>query len=289
MAAHTSRWAPRALTLALLAAAGWAQAATPLLGLYTFENANGDFANVVDASGNGKNPVSIGAVNVTTGGQGYEGEAAVFTPASHLAPTGGFEVALDISQGANPSGLSIGAWVNLAATGTAQGANTFFSHDDGGWDRGVWYNRDTSRWETMAYGALSGGASSSMNPGDWHLIVTTFDGSVGSNVQMYLDGTYIGQASFNEDASSTAPYLRFGAYDNGGTTEPFAGRMDNVFVFGGVLTQQDITTINANGLAGVQQVAGVAPAVPEPETYALMAAGLGVLGWVRRRRTTTGR
>ena len=29
---------------------------------------------------------------------------------------------------------------------------------------------------------------------------------------------------------------------------------------------------------------GIAAAVPEPETYALMLAGLGVLGWMRRRR-----
>ncbi len=282
MNTRTSVWAKHALIATLLGTAGMTQAATPLLGLYTFEGANGNFSNVVDASGNGKNPVSIGAVSVTTGGQGYEGEAAVFTPASYIAPTGGFEVDISITPGANANGLTIGAWVNLAAQGTAQGANTFFSHDNGGWDRGVWYNRDTNRWETMAYGALSGGAASSMNPGDWHLIVTTFDGAQGSTIKMYLDGTFIGQAAFNE-SGSTAPYLRFGAYDNSGTTEPFAGRMDNVFVFGGILSQQDITTINQSGVAGVQQVAGISAAVPEPETYAMLMAGLGVLGWARRR------
>jgi glycerophosphoryl diester phosphodiesterase len=39
---------------------------------------------------------------------------------------------------------------------------------------------------------------------------------------------------------------------------------------------------------GVAAVAAVA-AIPEPETYALMLGGLGVVGWVARRRRATGR
>lgn len=35
--------------------------------------------------------------------------------------------------------------------------------------------------------------------------------------------------------------------------------------------------------AGFEQTRGV-PVIPEPETYALMLAGLGALGWVARRR-----
>jgi hypothetical protein len=31
------------------------------------------------------------------------------------------------------------------------------------------------------------------------------------------------------------------------------------------------------------------PPIPEPETYALMAAGLGVVGWVARRRKVAAR
>ncbi|MDP4299069.1 LamG-like jellyroll fold domain-containing protein [Leptothrix discophora] len=271
------------LLAAGLACAAQAQAATPLLGLYTFEGANGNFGNVVDASGNNKNPVSYGAVSVTTGGQGYQGEAARFSPASYLAPTGGFEVDINITQGVNPNGMTIGGWINLASERTAQGANTFFSHDNGGWDRGVWYNRDTNTWQSRAYTALSGSSSSSaMNIGQWYFVVATFDGSVGNNVNMYLDGRYIGQTPFGEDGNP-APYLRFGAYDNNSTTEPFSGRMDNVFVFGGVLSQNEINTIQQGGVAGIQQVAGVSP-VPEPETYAMMLAGLGVIGSIARRR-----
>jgi hypothetical protein len=40
------------------------------------------------------------------------------------------------------------------------------------------------------------------------------------------------------------------------------------------------------GLIG-SGTADVAAPVPEPETYALMLAGLGVLGWASRRRKLT--
>jgi hypothetical protein len=272
------------LAAGLLTHAGAALAAEPLLGLYTFEQADGRFDRVVDASGQGRHPVSSGGVAVTTGHQGLEGEAAIFRPATPESPARGFEVEIDITPGAHPDGLTIGGWVNLAVSGDRRGANTFFSHADSPDDRALWYNRATSAWEAMAYRSLQGTPPSSMTAGEWHLIVATFDG----RVRLYLDGHPIGQTEF-KGRGPASRRLRFGALDGAGSPESFVGRMDNLFVFGSVLTPAQIRMIQAHGLAGVQQVAGlrqVAGVLPRsvPEAGGLMLAGLGVLGWAVHRR-----
>jgi len=287
------RLARRALSVIALGAATICAQASPLIGLYTFENANGNFANVVDASGNGKNPkfFETSTVSVTTGGQGYQGEAAKFSPNGWtfngqnpaVSSGGGFTVGIDIKPSAGD--LTIGGWLKLMPTAATAPYPlfTFFSHDDGCWDRGLWLNSMAGNWQTTG-GTNCGGpqnTGATMSTNAWHLVVLSM---AGVNASLYIDGVYQSTTVANDTGSSAAD-LRFGAFDRSGSTEPWNGLMDNLFVFQSALTAADVTKIQANGLDGIRQVAGLAAAtdVPEPGSLALVGLAIAGLGFSRRR------
>lgn len=283
------------LSGALLGAAG--VHAAPLTAFYDFEGANGNFANVVDASGNGKNPVSwdTKTVSVTTGGLGYEGEAVKFTPTGSSLnnapgqPTSGtgFEVAINIAP--NQGDLTIGGWLKLKTTSATAGnpRYTFFGHDDGCWDRGLWLDKQRGgAWQTTGGANCAGpqNTGATMSEDLWHFVVVSM---AGTNASLYIDGL-LQSTTPSHDTGSANPRLRFGAFDNSGGTEPWEGWMDNIFVFSSALNAAEVSTINRLGAAGVLQVAGLTSnAVPEPGTLGLLGAAGLAFALSRRRSQAT--
>jgi PEP-CTERM motif/CHRD domain len=55
-------------------------------------------------------------------------------------------------------------------------------------------------------------------------------------------------------------------------------------LFAGAAAGRAYVNIHTPGTYAAGEIRGFLPAVPEPGTYALMLAGVGVLGWAARRR-----
>ncbi len=113
-----------------------------------------------------------------------------------------------------------------------------------------------------------------------------------SNLKIELVGSSIKTAILNIDASADG-FVRF--FDASGPDGVFAlgGNGNNFFTATGVNTFLSFTTYTGtlNNLTQAQlavdvkqvRIGEVAP-IPEPETYALMMAGLGAIGFMARRR-----
>jgi hypothetical protein len=280
--------ASRLAGAALLAAVSMGASAAPtLLGFYTFEGANGNFANVKDVSGNNNDPVSVannGSVTVTTGNQGYQGEAARFAPDTGYVPNTGFEVPIDISP--SQGDLTIGGWVKLNPTSNTYGLNTFFGHDNGCWDRGLWYG--SSGWEITGQANCSGPTQTgvTMDFDVWRFVAVSF---AGTNATLYIDGVQKATAtSFDSQSGSYgvggSPLLRIGAFDGDSGVEPWEGFMDNVFIMRGALDAVQIADINSQGAAGILAFSSQTTSANVPEPGSLALLGMGLLGAAVARR-----
>jgi hypothetical protein len=91
--------------------------------------------------------------------------------------------------------------------------------------------------------------------------------------QLYLDGNPVGSGAAHVDPS-TANYSNFWLGRSQFSQDPFYnGSLDELRTYDSALSGSQVM---ADYVAG--------PTVPEPSTFALLAAGLGLAGWVWRRR-----
>ena len=211
---------------------------------------------------------------VTPGGStpsfvdGYEGKAASFNGSDSF-----LRVALDVNPSAMPR-MTWGAWV---APVDASPIRQVLSHDDAGFDRSI--GIDSRGGSGSGYAAFNGSGVSRVGAAPaldrWTFLAARYDESTAA-MTFWVDDASV---SLTSQFGSGNTFFRIGS--NPGFGEYFAGRIDNVFVFDEALSDAQIASIRAGGAAAIMPV-------PEPEAYALMLAGLGLIGWqVRRRQART--
>jgi hypothetical protein len=153
------------------------------------------------------------------------------------------------------------SWENILGVSNRQSDNAFY----------VEPGNHLQVWPT-------GGGPSIFTFGEYHRVSLTNNGA--GHVTAYLDGVF--QFDLNSSSMDFSSYaaanpnrlIHFFA-DNlvGGGQEEFAdGRVAMIRLYDIELTSQQIETLP------------VAAPVPEPETYAMMLAGLGLLGVMTRRK-----
>jgi hypothetical protein len=247
------------LLAAALAAALVPQSANAaLIGLYQFNDA-ADLGR--DSSGASNHASNNGA---SFANAGYQGGAASFQGTSWLTAP------INVAAGARPK-LSWGAWAKPAAGGGSQQA--LLSSDNGDFDRQLMIDsRSGTAWSALTgTGVLSSGEVPSTS--GWTFIAGVYDQTL-QKMTFYVNGE-----SYNADTAFGPSLDVFTIGRNATFTEYFSGLIDNVFVYDEALSGSDIARIREQGFP--------AASVPEPETWAMLLVGFGLVGAMTRRRSAT--
>ncbi len=212
-----------------------------LVGYWKFDEGTGSSATDWSGSGN------TGTWNGTLGSQwinGKFGTAGVFNGTNNYVNNG-------TSTTAEPTTITLSAWIKTTSAGTTSTANTIFDKTRGasngsaylfdvGGDIGVGHAGklefamfNGSAW-TAVYSNLS------VNDGIWHHVVATYDLQ---NMKLYVDGKLD-----NTLATTMAiPYngtqsLYIGAYNNAGTCF-YNGSIDEARVYKRAMTSAEVTQL----------------------------------------------
>ena len=228
-----------------------------LLGYYEFE---GDYE---DSSGNGNTAEPIDDPEITDGG--FRGQGVEFMPGG-----GGGGAKVDIPIDGHPFENPVITWGAWANSNTDSSFDGFMSIDNGGWDRGIFLNRNNDTWG-IASGAGPDEPGPPVTVGEWQYVVGTFNFD-DDRITLYVgdaDPTNPTTESLERfDAAQTAaePTIEIGRYDN----QDFDGFVDDAFVFDDELDIHQVNAIRNLRLSSVD----FSPIEAE-QLFALFDAGSG--------------
>jgi len=190
---------------------------------------------------------------------------------------------LSIRQAVLAAALAVGATASQAATfeciaGTAGDCALATSSITWTWDGSLFtVTNGSTGYVSEVYFDLSAGMAASFASGTGTVLFTpgASPGSLpaGASVGFFSD------ASFDSDGGKGPPVNGI----NNGESASFTitGALLGSFDAGDIAAGLHVRSLASES---VSLVTTTVSAVPEPETYALMLAGLGVIGWLARRR-----
>ena len=277
------------LTCLVLVLSVAGNASAQLLVHYTLDETSGTIAS--DSSGKGNDGIIDGDPNWVAGWIGgaleFNGDDFITLPAS--------------TMGLRSDTGSVAFWINMAEV--AGGINTIWWGGDNTTGGGMGPENEmhihveqfvSNIWEggelcfRVLHGPLihlhsdpeKGDASVPGNPpvnpvlmndSQWHHVVGTW-GDADGNVNLYLDGVLLQQAAYTTP-SYPLSNIYLGQMANGGRT--YRGLLDDVQIYGGALTEQEIQAVMAGG-----EILSLAAALPEPANQATEVPRDPVLSWL---------
>jgi len=254
----TSRILSVAVTVLLLATSPLH--AFTLVGEYLFEDAT-DLGR--DSSGLGNNGVAAASLTQVAGRASFS-QAAFFNGSNS-------NVVIDSLTGYDGlPGFSLTAWVKLASD--TSGYDGVISQDTGACCETRLLLSPQHHPYINAHQHADKHLTGATVPLDqWvHLTLTAETTGANATARVYIDGQeVIGSPQFFDVLGSSAGFKTYIGAGEGGTAHPIKGVIDDVRIYDGVLTAEDIRQIMA---------------IPEPATLALL--GLGLLAARLRRRTS---